>query len=57
MPDELSKRLGTRTVSRLVKICGDPIPLWGEDDRKPYPAKGARTSSTHTGRSEFSTEL
>jgi len=31
MPDELSERLGSRTVSRLVEICGDLIPLFGED--------------------------
>jgi DNA replication protein DnaC len=33
MPDELSERLGSRTVSRLVEICGDLIPLFGEDKR------------------------
>ena len=33
MPDELSERLGARTVSRLVEICGDLIPLYGEDKR------------------------
>ncbi len=27
MPDELTERLGARTVSRLVEICGDLIPL------------------------------
>jgi DNA replication protein DnaC len=37
MPDDLSDRLGARTVSRLVEICGDLIPLFGDDDRKPYP--------------------
>jgi DNA replication protein DnaC len=36
MPDELSERLGARTVSRLVEICGDLIPLFGEDDRTAY---------------------
>jgi len=36
MPDELSDRLGHRTVSRLVEICGDLIPLDGEDKRKDY---------------------
>ena len=25
MPDELNERLGERTVSRLVEICGDPV--------------------------------
>ncbi len=40
MPDELSERLGARTVSRLVEICGDLIPLYGEDKRfeiRPVP--------------------
>jgi DNA replication protein DnaC len=57
MPDLLAERLGPRTVSRLVEICGDPIPLWGEDDRKPYRAQAPRVSSTHRARSEFSTGL
>jgi DNA replication protein DnaC len=33
MPDALSEHLGARTVSRLVEICGDPIPLYGQDRR------------------------
>jgi len=36
MPDELSERLGARTVSRLVEICGDLIPLFGEDKRHEF---------------------
>jgi DNA replication protein DnaC len=36
MPDELSERLGARTVSRLVEICGSLIPLNGEDRRWEY---------------------
>jgi len=36
MPDELSVRLGARTVSRLVEICGDLIPLFGEDRRREF---------------------
>ena len=36
MPDELSDRLGARTVSRLVEICGDLIPLFGEDKRREF---------------------
>jgi DNA replication protein DnaC len=36
MPDELSERLGERTVSRLVEICGDLIPLYGEDKRREF---------------------
>ncbi len=34
MPEELSERLGARTVSRLEEICGEPIPLWGPDKRQ-----------------------
>jgi len=43
MPDELSERLGSRTVSRLVEICGDLIPLYGEDKRREFraPARSA----------------
>lgn len=41
MPDELSERLGARTVSRLVEICGDLIPLHGEDKRRSYPVPAA----------------
>jgi DNA replication protein DnaC len=41
MPDELSERLGARTVSRLVEICGDLIPLDGEDKRREYRAARA----------------
>jgi DNA replication protein DnaC len=36
MPDELSERLGRRTVSRFVQICGDLIPLYGEDNRHEF---------------------
>jgi DNA replication protein DnaC len=36
MPDELADRLGARTVSRLVEICGDLIPLFGEDRRQEF---------------------
>ncbi len=31
--DELRREIGRRTVSRLVEICGDPIPLMGPDLR------------------------
>lgn len=43
MPDELSERLGSRTVSRLVEICGDLIPLYGGDKRREFriPARSA----------------
>jgi DNA replication protein DnaC len=29
----LEEQIGARTVSRLVEICGDPVPLFGEDLR------------------------
>jgi DNA replication protein DnaC len=29
----LEEQIGPRTVSRLVEICGDPLPLFGEDRR------------------------
>ena len=31
--DELRDQVDPRTVSRLVEICGDPLPLFGEDQR------------------------
>jgi DNA replication protein DnaC len=34
MPDQLDERLGPRTVSRLVEICGEPHPLFGPDRRR-----------------------
>jgi DNA replication protein DnaC len=40
MPDELDARLGARTVSRLVDICGDIIPLFGEDRRREFRITG-----------------
>jgi DNA replication protein DnaC len=29
----LSRQIGERTISRLVEICGDPLPLFGDDLR------------------------
>lgn len=37
-PEELAEQLGARTVSRLVTICGDPLPLFGTDKRQEYRA-------------------
>jgi DNA replication protein DnaC len=42
MPDELDARLGARTVSRLVEICGDPHPLNGADKRREFRAEHAQ---------------
>jgi DNA replication protein DnaC len=34
----LEDQVGARTVSRLIEICGDPLPLFGEDQRVPARA-------------------
>lgn len=34
--EELETQLGDRVVSRLVEICGDPLPLFGTDHRIAY---------------------
>ena len=31
--EELERQIGPRTVSRLVEVCGDPLPLFGPDKR------------------------
>lgn len=33
-PSQLAEQIGARTVSRLVEMCGDPLPLFGEDRRR-----------------------
>lgn len=33
-PEQLAEHVGARTYSRLIEICGDPIPMFGEDHRK-----------------------
>ena len=40
--DALAEHLGARTVSRLVEICGVPIPLYGMDRRWEAPARAPR---------------
>lgn len=35
--------LGARIVSRLIEICGDPLPLFGEDLRRPYRSRESLT--------------
>jgi DNA replication protein DnaC len=47
MPDELDERLGARTVSRLVEICGDPHPLNGADKRREFRPQPASLSRRH----------
>ncbi len=33
-PPELREQIGERTVSRLVEMCGDSLPLFGDDHRR-----------------------
>jgi len=35
---QLAEQVGPRTVSRLIEICGDPLPLFGDDQRVPARA-------------------
>ena len=37
---ELEDQIGSRTVSRLVEMCGDPLPLFGADQRDQARAVG-----------------
>jgi DNA replication protein DnaC len=37
---ELREQIGSRTVSRLIEMCGDPLPLFGPDHRE--QAKASR---------------
>jgi DNA replication protein DnaC len=37
---QLEEQIGSRTVSRLVEICGDPLPLFGPDQRVQARAVG-----------------
>jgi DNA replication protein DnaC len=41
--EDLIVQLGDRTVSRLVTICGDPLPLYGTDERRPIRDKRQET--------------
>jgi DNA replication protein DnaC len=35
--DDASEVVGKRIVSRLIEMCGDPLPLYGEDRRRELP--------------------
>jgi DNA replication protein DnaC len=35
--DDASAVVGKRIVSRLIEMCGDPLPLYGEDKRRELP--------------------
>ena len=51
--DELIEQLGERTVSRLVAICGDGLPLFGEDDRLKRRAPVVRPEQSGERRARF----
>lgn len=51
--EELKEQIGERTVSRLVEMCGDPLPLFGGDRRVAHevpPAQGAPAASDDPAR-------
>lgn len=35
-PEQLEEQIGARTVSRLMEMCGDPLPLFGDDQRRSF---------------------
>jgi DNA replication protein DnaC len=43
--EELEDQIGPRTVSRIYEICGDPLPMWGDDHRLPQHVRVERASS------------
>jgi DNA replication protein DnaC len=44
--DDLVLQFGERTISRLVAICGNGLPLYGEDDRRPLKDRREDGSNT-----------
>jgi DNA replication protein DnaC len=43
--NDASEVVGERIVSRLIEICGDPLPLFGEDKRRVYRTEDPSTPS------------
>ncbi|HEY1687344.1 MAG TPA: ATP-binding protein [Solirubrobacteraceae bacterium] len=50
--DELREQIGVRTVSRLAEMCGDPLPLFGEDRRIPTIEVAAEERSDAFGQTQ-----
>jgi DNA replication protein DnaC len=46
--DESSEQMGRRIVSRLIEMCGDPLPLFGEDKRRELPGPRAYAAQDAT---------
>jgi hypothetical protein len=40
--NDASEVVGQRIVSRLIEMCGDPLPLYGEDKRRELPVMARR---------------
>jgi DNA replication protein DnaC len=49
MSDDSSEVVGKRIVSRLVEMCGDPLPLYGRDMRREFHAERVGSSGEHSG--------
>jgi DNA replication protein DnaC len=47
MYEDLIEQLGERTVSRLVAICGNGLPLFGQDDRRALKDARAQPREAH----------
>lgn len=43
-PRQLAEHIGTRTFSRLMEICGDPLVIAGRDNRMDLDVPGARVA-------------
>jgi DNA replication protein DnaC len=46
-PDQLSDQITERTVSRLMEMCGDPLPLFGDDWRKVHDVPSVITPGAY----------
>lgn len=47
--NDASEVVGQRIVSRLVEMCGDPLPLFGEDKRRVFHADSSSTKPDGLG--------
>ncbi len=47
---ELEEQIGERVVSRLVEMCGDPLPLFDDDRRLPGLRRSRRLARRELGR-------
>jgi DNA replication protein DnaC len=46
---QLEQQIGERTVSRLVEMCGDPLKLFGDDQRYSNPDASAKMTAYDAG--------